>query len=277
MEKIENSDAFLQLVKEYKHRKKACATNLFMMQNEMDDLISAGKIYFDLIDDILWIFVKHEDFYLGYFYVPKGEKLKILPQDYDVVVELIGNKVRYNTQWEAELLESGCKRHNRNIEFIIKKEDCQEIVEKQILERASFVEDNGYFRRFGTKSDYDAMYHLWRSTIDKYAVHTMTEAEKDEMERNNSAYLICNDKNEICAVCCYHQINNTAVMHHIVSTYKGLGSVAAYEQVAALFQKGCDRIILWIWDHNRESLRLWKWIAAETGKFSQQFLMAKKD
>lgn len=275
MEKIENSEMFTQILKNYKREKKACGTNMLLMQNEINDLIESQKLYYDFIEDILWFFVRNDDYYLAYFYVPKGQRLKMTPQDCDVIVEIIGNQVRYNSQWEAELLESGLEKHNKNLEFLAKRENCQKIVDEQANKNASFVDSISYYRRKATRSDYDEMYRLWRSTIDKYAVHTLSESELDEMVRTGSAYLICNEKDDICAVGYCPMTHNTAVMRYIVSIHKGLGSVVAYEQLASLFEEGCERIIIWIWENNVESLKLWKWIAVETGKFSQQLIMRK--
>lgn len=272
---IENSEMFAQILNNYKREKKHCGTNMLMMQDEINDLIDAGNLYYSFIEDILWLFVKYDDFYLAYFFVAKGEKLKLVPQDCDVIVELIGNTVKYNSQWEAALLEAGFEKYNKNIEFVAKKEECQSVIEKQKEKISSFVDSIGYYRRRAQKIDYDEMYQLWRSKIDKYAVHTMTEKEKDEMEKCGSGYLICNEKNDICAVGYCPKTFKTAVMRYIVSTYKGLGSVVAYEQVASMYQEGCDRVIIWIWENNIDSLKLWRWIAVETGKFSQQFLMKK--
>lgn len=277
MQIIENQEMYTLILKNYKCENKHCGTNMLLMQNEINDLIDAGRLFYELIEGVLWFFDKNEDFYIAYFYVAKGEKLKMMPQDCDVLVELIGNTVRYNSQWESELLETGFQKHNKNTEFMAKKEDCQNIVKNQVEKNASLVDDIGYHRRIAEKADYNEMYQLWRSYIDKYAVHILAEPEIDEMARNGSGYLICNDKNEICAAGYCPMTYNTAVMRYIVSTYKGLGSVVAYEQIAPLFEQGCERVIIWVWENNTKSRNLWKHFARETGKFSQQFLMKKAD
>lgn len=275
MKIIENSETFVQIVNSYRHEKKHCSTNLLLMQDKINDLIDAGKLYYDLIDGILWFFEKNNDFYIAYFYLPKEEKLKLIPQDLDVIVEIVGNQVRYNIQWEMELLESGFEKYNRYIEIMAHKEQCQSMIEKQVEKIHSFVERMGCYRRTATKADYDKMYQLWRTKIDRYAIRTLTEKELDEMERSNRGYLICNDKNEICVAGYYSRTDNTANTGYLVSLYKGFGAVASYERMASMFREGCDRYIGWTRENNTDMLMIARKFAVETGKFSQQFLMRK--
>ena len=275
MKIIENSEMFTQIVNSYKHEKKHCGTNMILMQNQIDDRINSSKLYYDLIEGVLWFFEKNEDYYTAYFYLPKEERLRLTPQDLDIIVGIIGNQNRYNTQWETELLESGFEKYNKNLEFLTKKEQYQDLIEKQKEKINSFVERMGCYCRSAKKEDYDAMYQMWRSKIDKYAIPTMTDKEIEEMEKYNRGLLILNEKNEILATISYSREGNKAVGLHGVSLNTGLGGFMLPSIIASAFQEGCDRFVGWIWENNTDSLMNARWFSDKTGKFCQQFLMRK--
>ena len=275
MQIIKSSEMYTQILKKYKSEKKHCGTNMLLMQNEISDLIDDGRLYYDVIEGVLWFFDKNDDFYIAYFYLPKGEKLKMVPQDCDVLVELIGNTVKYDSQRETELLETGFEKYRRNIESLIKKEERQSEVERLAKNIYSYVENIGCYRRSAEKTDYKAMHQMWRSRIDKYAVHTLTKSKLDEMVKYQRGRLIFNEENELCCAVYCSTEGNTGTAEYAAASYKGLGAVACYEGVISLFNEGCERVVVWIWENNKDSLKLWKHIASETGKFCQQFLMKK--
>ena len=275
MKIIENSETFTQTVNSSKSEKKHCATNMLIMQDKVNDLIEGRKLYYDLIDGVLWLFVKHEDYYVAYFYLPKGEKLKMVPQDLDVIVELIGNQTRYNSEWETGLLETGFEKYNKYFEFVTKKEEYQDFIEKQAEKMYSFVERMGCCCRSAKKEDYNAMYQLRRAKIDKYEVYTLTDKEIEEMETHNRSILVLNKENEIIATCCYSRMGNTALGMYGVSLQKGFGAVVSPLVMAFAFREGCDRLIAWIWENNTDSLDLKRWFGVKTGKFRQKFLLRK--
>ena len=278
---IESSELFTEIVNGYKHENKHCGTNMLLMQNEINDLIGAGKLYYDLIEGILWFFVKQGDYYIAYFYLPKEEKLKLMPQDLDVIVEIIGNQTRYNSEWEEALLESGFEKHNKNFEYLEKREECQ--IEVRLIQEKmnKFVEKMGCHHRSAKKEDYEAMYQLWTSKIDNYAVHAMTDKELDEMERYNRAHLILNKKNEILAAVYYLRTGNTANVLYNASLQKGFGAVVRLFMADHAFQEGCDRLISWVYEDNKDlpfnvnPTWIQKNAITKTGKFSQQFLLRK--
>ena len=281
MKIIENSDTFTQIVNSYKREKKHCGTNMILMQNQIDDLIDSGKLYYDVIEGVLWFFEKNEDYYTAYFYLPKEERLRLIPQDLDVIVEVLGNKTRYNSQWEAELLEIGFEKYKKYFESEEKKEEYQDSIEKQKEKMHQFVERKGCYCRNATKEDYDVIYQLWNSTIDKYAVHTLTDNQIDEMEKNKRGFVILNDKNEIIAASFYSRAGSTAFGTYSTSLVKGFGAVLFVLTRASAFQEGCNRIISWAWEYNKNvrsnkhpSLAQ-KGFSVKTGKFFQQFLLKK--
>lgn len=275
MKIVESSEMYVQLVNDYKHEKKHCATNMLIMQDKVNDLIESRKLYYDLIGGVLWLFVKYGDYYIAYFYLPKGEKLKMVPQDLDVIVELIGNQTRYNSEWETDLLESGFEKHNKNLEFLTKKEEYGEQIEKQTERMFSFIERMGCHCRNIKKEDYDVLYQLWRSKIDKYAIHTMTDKQLEELEKYNRGILVLNGKDEIVAVSNYTRTDNTAMGMYGVSLHKGFGAFVSLWTRAFAFREGCNRFLGWIWENNTDSLMNMRWLGVKTGKFCQQFLMRK--
>ena len=284
MKIIETGGMFTEIVNNYKREKKHCRTNMIFMQNEINDLIDGGKLYYDLIEGVLWFFLKHEGFYIAYFYLPKEEKLRLIPQDLDVIVELYGNNDRYNSDWETELMETGFEKYHKSFEYMTKKEGCQKIVEKRQEKLKKFVEKMDCYCRIAKKEDYEAMYQLWRSKIDNYAVHRMTEKEIEEMERYNRGHLILNKNNEILAASNYTRVGNAAIRENIVALQKGFGPAVSILTTAYALKEGCDKMISWVWEDNKDIAlninpdRLKKGGATvKTGRFCQQFLMRKAE
>ena len=282
MKIVETGGMFAEIVNNYKREKKRCETNMFILQNEINTWIKGGKLYYDMIEGVLWFFVKNAQYYIAYFYHPKEEKLKMVPQDLDVIVEIMGNQNRYNSGWETELLESGFEKYHNNFEYVVKKEDCN--LEKSNFEKNNkFVEKMGCYHRCAKKEDYDALYQFWTSKLDKYAVYTMTDKEIEDMERYNRGHLILNNKNEILAAAYYLRTGNTANVLYNVSLQKGFGHVIRVFLLDYAFREGCDRIITWIYENNeyvalnKNPHRLSKGITVKTGKFVQQFLMRKAE
>ena len=283
MKIIENYEMYAQTVNGYKREKKRCRTNMIFMQNEINKLIDGGKLYYDLIEGILWFFVKNEDYYTAFFCLPKEEKIKLTPQDLDVIVELYSNNDRYHSEWETELMEIGFEKYHKSFEFVTKKEEYGEQIEKQAKKARQFVEKLGCHYRSAKQEDCDALYRLWRSKIDKYAIPTMTNNQINEMVRHNRSIIVLNEKNEIVAAGHYSRTGNTAVRLSNVSLQKGFGPFVNFQLTASAFREGCDRVNSWVWDGNKntifgvnkDSSTLQKRPYVLTGRICQQFLMRK--
>ena len=277
MEKLRSYDHYAEVLSEFKKNKARCASNKFLLKDELTALITAGKLYFEEADGVMWFFSKESYFYTSHFYVPAGTPIHMRRQDMDVLVELTGNETRYNQQWEDELVAAGFEKHDKYLEFGC---DLEQIIDKERemnLKLHAFCKRYGFSYRKAAKADYPEMWRLWEEKLEKrrYTLYAMTDAELDEMEKYGRCILICGQNGEIIATDMYTRKGANAYSFHTATYYLelGLGGCIGNEMMIRMYDEGCRKSIGWIREDNIEAIKLAKRRKSVlTGKFYIQFV-----
>lgn len=276
MKKIHTYEQYSEILSAFKKDKAGCSTNKLFTQGDLSVLIDAGKLYYDEIDGTLWFFVNRDYFYSANFFVPANATIQMRKQDMDVLVDLTGNQSRYNEQWERELVAAGYEKGDKRLEWACQLDDKNVIdyLQTQHKERIALWGAQGFTLRKATKADYPEMYKLWEVRFGKhrYAVHTLTDAEQEEMEKYGRCIVICDPEGNICAASIYIKNHKTAYGFLTATNYPGLGSWAFCERCLSAYQEGCTRHVSWVRVDNRGSIRMNKQVQTPTGKYYWQFI-----
>lgn len=277
MEKLESYEHYADVLAEFKKGKAKCASNKFLLKDEITALITAGKLYYSETEGVMWFFSNEDYFYTAYFYVPADTPIRMQRQDMDVLVELTGNESRYNQKWEDELIAAGYEKGDKYLEYGCDLEQTIDTARERNTRLHEFCRRYGFTYRKATKADYPEMWKLWEDKLGKYryTLNSMTEAELDEMERYGRCILICGQDGKILATNMYKKKGENAYPFH-TATYCpefGLGGCVGNEMTIEMYDEGCRKSIAWIREGNREAVKLAKrGKSVVTGKFYFQFI-----
>ena len=246
----------------------------------MEEYIQEGRLSYEIISGTtLWLFEQERDYYLGYYYVPKEEKLCLHPQALDVVIYLIGSEKKYAAKREEELAELGCARYRRNLEYMLTSEKVPEM-EKMDRKCRRFMEKMDFrYTRFCAE-DYEEVYELWRERIDRYSVKDMLKSRIQRMEDKKECIIVQDKEDHIVAACVF-EVNGTGGFSENIATTAssngiGLGGILFCRSLLDIFSRGCTKDSMWVWEGNVESRRMTERFAELTGRFSQQMLLRKQ-
>ena len=244
------------------------------------EYIKEGRLSYKIVSDsTLWLFEQERDYCLGYYYVSKGEKLDIEPQNLDVVIYLIGNEKRYACIREEELVKLGCVRYRRNLEYMLTSEKVPELESMDRKCRRFMKKMDFHYTAFRAE-DYESVYRLWRERIDRYSVKDMLKSRIQQMEEKEECIIIRNGEGNIIAACVF-EVNGTIGFSENVATTAavngiGIGGVLFSRSLLNIFSKGCIKDCMWVWENNTESRKMTERFAELTGRFSQQLLLKKR-
>ena len=276
MKKIKSYDEYSEILSDFKSANGMCNTNKIRTREELTILIEAGKLFYEEICGGLWYFVDEGYYYYANFYTPAYTPIHMQKQDMDVIVDLVGNSVRYSNLWEQELIDSGFEKRDRWLQYSCQLDDIINDVISQNTIASQFWACRGFYWRKATRGDYPEFRQLLVEVLgkDRYSTTAMTEQDLDAMERDGTCDVICDDTGKIQAVCLYRRYNQSAHSCGLATYYKktGLGAFVLYQSLMSMYQTGCKKYIGWIRDNNLESLQLHDHIMKPTGKFYRQFL-----
>lgn len=278
--KIQSVDEWLEILHVFKSGRCRCETNCYISLPQLEEYIDEGRLRYEIASDTtLWLFERERDYYLGYYYVSKEDSLCIRPQDLDLVIYLIGNEKKYAQHREKELLQLGCLRYRKNLEYLIgfEKEAELEMMNRKCL---WLMKKMGFqYTRFH-RADYESVYQLWRERIDRYSVKDMLQSRIRQMEQNEECMIIRDKENNIIAACDF-EINGTVAYSENIATVIsgggiGAGGVLFSGSLLNIFSRGCRKDCTWVWEDNTESRKMTERFGILTGKFSQQLLLEKQ-
>ena len=167
----------------------------------MEEYIQEGRLSYEIISGTtLWLFEQERDYYLGYYYVLKEEKLCLHPQALDVVIYLIGSEKKYASKREEELAELGCARYRRNLEYALTSKKVPEL-EKMDRKCRRFMEKMNFCYTPFHAEDYEEVYKLWRDRIDRYSVKERLKSRIRRTEEKAECMIIRDGEGRIAAAC----------------------------------------------------------------------------
>lgn len=245
----------------------------------MEEYIREGRLRYKIIfGTSLWLFEKERDYYLGYYYVPKEERLCIFPQDLDVVIYLIGNEKKYPGKREEELEKLGCTKYRRNLEYMLTSEKVPEL-ENMDRKCRRFMEKMKFCYTSFHAEDYEEVYKLWRERIDRYSVKDMLKSRIRRVEEKAECIIIRDKEAHIIAACVFETNGAVGFSENVATTAScngiGLGGILFSRSLLDIFSRGCTKDSMWVWEDNIESRRMTERFAELTGRFSQQMLLKK--
>lgn len=278
--KIQSLDEWLDILSAFKAECGRCETNCYISLPRMEEYIREGRLRYEVISGtVLWLFEQERDYYLGYYYVPKEERLCLHPQDLDAVIYLIGSEKKYAGKREEELAELGCIRYRRNLEYMLTSEKVPEL-EKMDRKCRRFMEKMNFsYTPFHTE-DYEEVYKLWRERIDRYSVKDMLKSRIRRTEEKAECIVIRDKEGHIIAACVFEAEGAAGFSENVATTAScngiGLGGVLFSRSLLDIFSRGCTKDSMWVWEGNTESRRMTERFAELTGRFSQQMLLKKQ-
>ncbi|MCI9480642.1 MAG: hypothetical protein HFI21_16900 [Lachnospiraceae bacterium] len=278
--KIQSLEEWLGILSAFKRSCGRCETNCYIPLPQMEEYIHEGRLRYEIIPGrALWLFEQERDYYLGYYYVPKEEKLCIRPQNLDVVVYLIGSEKKYAAKREEELAGLGFIRYRRNLEYMVASEKIPEL-EKMDRKCRRFMEKMNFCYTPFRIEDYEEVFKMWRERIDRYSVKDMLKSRIRRAEEKAECLLIRDKEGHITAACAF-EVNGAAGFSENIATAiscsgTGTGGALLCRSLMNIFSRGCTKDSMWVWEGNMESRRMTERFAELTGRFSQQMLLSKQ-
>lgn len=281
MEKIQTYEQYSELLAAFKRGRSRCGTNKLLTRDELMALIEAGKLYYEQIEDTIWLFVDQGYFYAASFYVPEDKPIRMHKQGKDAVVELMGKGERYDIHLERKLCEAGYQKYDRHFEYARDLADIFDQLDGYVKANQPLWSGRGLTARRAVKEDYPRLWDFWMERFGtiRYTIMPMTDSEREEMERNGQCLVICDARGEIVATWVYLTRNKTAYGYNLAARYpeRGLGTFVLYLGLVGLCHGGYDRYVTWLRDDNLPTLKLHGHILEPTGKFYWQFLYPGRD
>lgn len=278
--KLHTLEEWIDILNAFKLSHRGCETNCYIPLPMLGEYMKEGRLFYKIVSgQTLWLFERERDYYLGYYYISKSDKLVIERQDLDVVIYLIGSEKKYAYIREEELVELGCIKHRRNQEYMLTTETVPELERKNRKCQCVMNEMGLHYAAFQT-GDYETVYQLWRERIDRYSVKDMLKSRVRQMEEKEECLTIRNREGTILAATSY-EVNGSAALSENIATVAsskgmGIGSALASKLFLNIFSKGCTKNCVWIWENNVESRKLTRPFVKLTGRFSQQLLLKKR-
>lgn len=280
--KLHSLNEWMNVLNTFKTERKRCETNCYMPLNLIEEYIEEDRLFYKITQDgTLWLFEREPDYYLGYYYVSKNDKLSIAPQDMDVVIYLIGDEKRYAQQREQELETLGCEKYRKNLEYKLNTENMRVINDAQSIAAQHLKKLNLRYGKF-TADQYDKTYSMWRDRIDNYSVKYATKKRMMQIEEKDECLVIYDESGNLAASItfevpigsevCFSE--NVAVIDALSNS--GIGAVIFYNMLFDIFQRGCKKIYWWVWEKNIPSIKLTEKVAQPTGKFSVQMILKRE-
>lgn len=269
----------MEILSAFKSEHGRCETNCYISILQIEEYAREERLRYEIISGTtLWLFEQERDYYMGYYYVPKGEKLNLYPQSLDVVICLIGTKKKYAWNREKELVESGCIRYRKNLEYMLTSEKVPEL-EKMDKKCKRFMEKMGFTYTKFHAEDYEEIYGLWKERIDRYSVKDMLKSRIRQTEEQEELLIIRDKEDNIIAACVFEVTGRIGFSENIATTEShngiGLGGILLCRSFLDIFSRGCVRDSLYVWEGNIESRKITERYAELTGRFSQQILLKK--
>jgi len=278
--KIQSLNEWLEILSAFKTRHGRCETNCYISLPRMEEYIHEGRLTYEITAGMtLWLFEKERDYYLGYYYVPKENRIYIRPQDLEVMIYLIGSEKKYAEKREEELVDSGCRRYRRNLEYMLTSEQIPEL-EKMDGKCMRFMSKMGYHYTWFRVKDYEAVYKLWKERIDKYSVKDMLKSRIRRTEENKECIIMRNKEGSIVAACVFEINGNVGFSENVATAAScngiGIGGALFARSLLNIFSRDCNRDCMWVWEDNMESRKMTERFAVPTGRFSQQMLLERQ-
>ena len=275
--KLHSLKEWIDILNAFKLSHRGCETNCYIPLPVLGEYIKEKRLFYKIVSGhTLWLFERERDYYLGYYYVSKNDKLVIERQDLDVIIYLIGSGKKYAYIQESELVEQGCVKYRRNQEYVLTSETVPELEKMNRKCRCVMNEMGLHYTTFHAE-DYETVYQLWRERIDRYSVKDMLKSRIRQMEEKEECLMIRNGEGTILAATSYEVNGSVALSENIatVASIKGMGigSALASKLFLNIFSKGCTKNCVWIWENNVESKKLTRQFVELTGRFSQQLLL----
>lgn len=277
--KLNTLDEWINILNAFKSKHRRCETNCYLSLPAVEEYIKEKRLFYEILSEsTLWLFEQERDYYLGYYYVSKSGKLDMAPQDLDVVIYLIGTEKRYVDRREEELVQLGCIKYRRNLEYMLTSEKAPELERMDRKCRLFMAKMNFHYAAFSAE-DYENVYRLWRERIDKYSVKDMLKSRIRQMEEKEECIMI-RDQDENIAAACVFGVNGTIGFSENIATNalyngSGMGGALLCRSFLDIFSKGCIKDYMWVWENNAESRKITERFAELTGRFSQQLLWKK--
>lgn len=272
-------DEWIDLLNTFKSNHRRCETNCYVPLPMLKEYINEGRLFYKIVSDhTLWLFERERDYYLGYYYVSKNDKLMIERQDLDVVIYLIGSEKKYAYTREEELVKLGCIRYRKNLEYLLTPKTVPALERMNSKSQCLMKKMDLHYTTFHVE-DYETVYQLWRERIDRYSVKDMLKSRICQMEEKEECIIIRNGEGNILAATSFEVNGSVAFSENIATVASskgmGIGSALASKLFLNIFSRGCTKNCIWIWENNIESRQLTKRFVELTGRFSQQLLLKK--
>lgn len=270
---------WIDLLNMFKSKHRRCETNCYIPLPVLEEYIKEGRLSYKIIsDNTLWLLERERDYYLGYYYVSKGEELNIEPQNLDMVIYLIGSEKRYADIREEELVKHSCIKYRRNLEYMFTSDKHPEL-EKMDGKCQRFIKKMGLHYTVFHAEDYESVYQLWSERIDKYSVKDMLKSRIRQMETKEECITVRDSEGNIAASCVF-EVNGAVGFSENIATAasyngSGVGGALLCKSFLDILSRGCTKDCMWVWEGNWESRRITERFAQLTGRFSQQLLLKK--
>ncbi len=270
--RVDSIEEWIMILKEFKSSMGKCDTNCYMNIPMLEGYVEEHRIFYSVIQSTLWCYIQEREYYLGYYYVPKNQKICVDGIDKDLVVSLIGTESKYALVRENELVEEGGRLFKRNVEYI-STESILPVLSKMKQKCNGFILKMKIHYDFFHGVDYEEMYKMFKERIDKYSVKLLTGKCIRQMEREKEGIIARAENGKIVAACCFTINGNIAILENIASDFAyngiGIGSSLFCQELSEIFSRGVKKAFFWVWENNIESRKMSERFATLTGRFSQ--------
>jgi len=274
MEVIKSLNELETLISTYKEGKKGMYTNFYLMSDEIEKLISAGKLFYDNTTNLLQVFCDEGKYYKVYFWGVPEEKWEFVKRDKTLLCDVLcGVRVRDKDRaMQEKLIEDGFLLHAENLQFVISVPEQLENAKQKLENGLKRLQEYGYTLEVADKGDMACVHELWEKYIDQYAL----DKEDPNGENGMVVHCIKDENGSICATRAYKNMYKKSWAHHITvdegQRGKGLARILLAQQIVEADKEECNQFLCWIEKNNTASIKLHSSWGQFNNKVSWQYI-----
>jgi ribosomal protein S18 acetylase RimI-like enzyme len=165
MKKIDQLQTYTELMKTNHSIHGSIVYNVMLLPQEVQSLIDAQKLFFEVLPEGLAIYRLERDFYKLYLFLAEDKIASIQKLDKPIVLEFIYSERRIDPK--VQKLEALCQTMGFD-KYVTNKRRTIQLNDALTATQAAELIHQGYEIRRATLPQIGSLVHIWEESLDKY-------------------------------------------------------------------------------------------------------------
>lgn len=201
MKKIVSLEQYRSFVQAVKDRFGKIKTNSYMFEETVERYISLGRLFYEVSEKGILMYSDEETYYRGYYFIPEGTYLSVMPKEKPVVLRILYRNGRRDEQTAENLEQAGFKRQGTLLHMKLDAGRAMTQYEKIVERTMRFLSQSGFSVGKAKKEQLGDILAFFRtiSEIPFYQMSYYTEEEYEKALEKGMFYCITDKEGAVCA------------------------------------------------------------------------------